>query len=107
MEFISEHLNKLEAEESFVQNMIESDICTTVYDKNRSMRENHSDLTRIRQIGEDANFDNFISPKACQEHNADMYDQSERVRLVTKLQAGQKKVWKPEKFRQTKLSSIK
>ena len=88
MDMISDHLNLLEAEETFVQNMIESEICTAQYDKNKSLQENHLDLTRIRQIGEEANFDNFVSPKACQENTNDMKNQSERVRLCTKLQAG-------------------
>jgi len=88
MDMISEHLNQLEAEESFVQNMIESEICTAVYDKTKSLQENHTDLTRIMQLGEEANFNNFVSPKACEENSNDMYNQSERVRLCTKLQAG-------------------
>ena len=73
MDKINEDLDKLEDEETFVQNMIDSDHCVAPYDKSKNLTENHYEILRMRRLGEEANQDNFINQEQSAKTANDFY----------------------------------
>lgn len=89
----------LDAEEDFVQDFIEADISNNLYNKQKSLAENHHNIIRQQRASEKANFENFTRPDVMRQTKEEALEQSEQVHYYTRVKVGTRKIWQPNKLK--------
>jgi hypothetical protein len=93
LDSIKDRVSVLNAEEDFVQDLIDADISNNMYNKQMSLAENHHNMIRQQRASEKANIENFTCKEVMRETKLAAINQSERVHYYTRVKVGSRKLW--------------